>query len=57
MLEKQADELSFLRAKVIEIEGGVKSSSSNTNYLRLKSKKSNVKAQFEAAQKLLSCNH
>lgn len=52
-LGKQNEELSFLRGKVIELEGGVKCSNSNASYMRQKSEKASVKDQFETAQKVI----
>ena len=53
MVTKQAEELSFLRAKLLDIESGVKSCSDNGDYHRLKSEKASVKEQFEDAQKIV----
>ena len=50
-VSKQSEEISFLRSKLVDLENGVKSSSNNPEYHRLKSEKSMVKEQFEKANK------
>ena len=53
MVDKQAEELSFLRTKVLDIESGIKSGSDHGVYHRLKSKRASIKEQFEDAQKIV----
>ena len=53
LVTKQAEELSFLRAELLDIESGVKSCSDNGDYHRLKSERVSVKEQFEDAQKIV----
>ena len=53
LVTKQAKELSFLRAKLLDIESKVKSNSDNADYHCLKSERSSVKEQFEDAQKIV----
>ena len=53
LVDKQADELCFLRTKLLDIEGGSKSGSDHDAFHRLKSERASIKEQFEEAQKIV----